>query len=195
MKETAYDLLEALDGIVILKVVGVGDLSWGPLSLVVGVVDHWSVPLALESGIGLHWPLPLTTPRSIGTLGVRNGWGNPVTILFVIPLLRFFRFRVRDSLRFIIEPALGLDGILVNDFVRSVLVPVIRLCGKLDRRTAMLWLVSTFVAVGSEILLASTQSAGFVSSESSISLGGLTGGLKSVSRLPVWGLALSMLTE
>ena len=56
-------------------------------------------------------------------------------------------------------------------------------------------LINTLVAAGSEIRLRSTQSAGFLSSGSSISLGGLTGGWKSVSRLPVSGLPLSMVTE
>ena len=42
----------------------------------------------------------------------------------------------------------------------------------------------TFFASGSEIFSSSTQSAGFLSSGSSISLGGLTGGSKSSSKLP-----------
>ena len=44
--------------------------------------------------------------------------------------------------------------------------------------------LQTFFASGSEIFSASTQSAGFLSSGSSISLAGLTGGSKSSSKLP-----------
>lgn len=76
--------------------------------------------------------LPLTTPRSISALGVGNGWGNPVAILLIIPLLRFLGVGVRDSQRFIIEPALRLDGILVDNFIRSVFVPIARLYRRLD---------------------------------------------------------------
>jgi hypothetical protein len=132
----SYDLLEALDGSVILEVTGVGDLSWGPFSLVLGVVDHWSVPLALEGRVGLQWPRPLATPRGISALGVGNSWSDPVTILLVVPLLGFLRVGIRDSLRFVIEPSFGLDGILVNDLVRSVFIPVVRLSGKLDHKGA-----------------------------------------------------------
>ena len=42
----------------------------------------------------------------------------------------------------------------------------------------------TFLAEGSGILACSTQSSGFLSSESSISFGGLTAGSKSSSKLP-----------
>ena len=128
----AYNLLEALNGFVILKVAGVGDRSRCPLSLVLGVVDHRSVPLALVGGIRLHGPLPLTTSGSVGTLGVSNGWANPVTVLVIIPLLGLFRVGVRDILRFVVEPTLRLDGILINNFVGSVFIPVSRLYGWLD---------------------------------------------------------------
>ena len=125
-----YNLLEALDGGAILEVTGVGDLSWGPLSLVVGVVDHRSVPLAHEQGVDLQRLLPLAAPRSINALGVGDSRSDPVTILLVIPLLRFLGVGVRDSQGFVIEPTLRLDGILINDLVRGVLVPVGRLRGK-----------------------------------------------------------------
>jgi hypothetical protein len=129
-----HDLLEVLDRIVILEVVGVGDLPWSPFSLVIGVVDHWGIPLAPVGRVGLHWLLPLTTPSSISTLGVGNGRSNPIAILLLIPLLGLLRVGVRDSLGFIIEPALRLDGILVDNLVGSVVIPVIRLHGKLDQR-------------------------------------------------------------
>ena len=134
MNEASYNLLEALDGGVILEVTGVGDLSWGPLSLVFGIFNHRGVPLALVGGVGLQRLLPFTAPRSISALGVGNGRSNPVTILLVIPLLGFLRVGVRDSRRFVIEPALGLDGLLVNDLVRSVFVPVLGLHRKSDHK-------------------------------------------------------------
>ena len=129
----AYNLLEALDWVIILEVIGVGDLSWGPLSLIVRIVDHRSVPFAPVNRVGFHWPLPLATPGSIGTLRVGNGWRNPVTILLVIPFFGFLRVRVRDSLRFVIKPTLRFDSILVNNLVRSVVIPIVRLGGNLDR--------------------------------------------------------------
>ena len=131
--ETPYNLLEALDGGVILEVTGVGDLSWGPLSLVLGVVDHRSVPLALEQRIDLQWLLPLTTPGDISTLGVGNGWSDPVTVLLLVPFLRLLGVGVRDGQGFVVEPALRLGGFLVDDFVGSVFIPVFGLCERLDR--------------------------------------------------------------
>ena len=129
-----YNLLEALDGSVILEVSGVGDLSWGPLSLVFRVVDHRGVPLALVGGVALQWLLPLTTPRSVSALGVGNGRGNPVTILLIIPLLGFLGVRVRDCQRFGVEPTRGLDGLLINNLVRGVFVPIVGLRRKLDHK-------------------------------------------------------------
>ena len=51
----------------------------------------------------------------------------------------------------------------------------------------------TFLAAGSAILASSTQSSGFLSTGSSISFDGLTGGSKSSSKLPF--LLLSPLTR
>lgn len=123
----AYDLLEALDWIVVLEEIRVGDFSWGPLSFVVGVVDHRSVPFTPVCRVGLHWFLPLPTPGSLDTLRVGNGWSDPVTILLIVPFLGFLRVGVGDSPRFIIEPALRLDSVLINNLVRSVIIPIVRL--------------------------------------------------------------------
>ena len=131
--EAPYNPLEALDRGVILEVSGVGDLSGGPLSLVFGIVDHRGVPLALEGGVGLQGLLPFTAPSSVGTLGVRNGRSDPVTILLVIPFLGFLGVGVGDRQRFVIEPALGLDGILINDLIRSIFIPIGGLCRSLGQ--------------------------------------------------------------
>ena len=96
-------IFETLEGLVILEVTGVGDLSWSPLSLVFGVIGHRSKPLVVESGVNLQWLVPLTTPRSI-----RNGWGDPVTILLIIPLFRLFGFGIRGIQRFVVDPPLRL---------------------------------------------------------------------------------------
>ena len=125
--ETAYDLLEALDWLVVLEVARIGDQSWSPFSLVFGVVDHRSVPLAPVVRVGLHWFLPLAAPGGLNTLGVRNGRSDPVTIFFIVPLLRLLRFGIRDNLKFVVEPALRLDGVLIDDLVRGVVIPVIGL--------------------------------------------------------------------
>jgi hypothetical protein len=49
------------------------------------------------------------------------------TIFFVIPFFWFLSFRVRNGLRFIIQPPFWFDGILIRDLERSSFVPVIRL--------------------------------------------------------------------
>ena len=130
-KKTTYDLLEALDWLVVLKVTGVVDLSWGPLSFVFGVVNHRGIPLAPVGRVWLHRPLPLAAPRSISALGVWNSRSNPITVLLIIPFLGLHRVWIRDGLGFIIEPTLGLDGILVNNLVGSIIIPVVRLSGRL----------------------------------------------------------------
>ncbi len=141
-----HNLVEALDGGEVLEERRVGDLAGSPLALVCGVVDHGGVPLALVSGVGLVGALPLATAGSLVALGVANGRGDPLAVLLVIPLLRLLSVydviclstlrshcenvkltRVRNELRLVIEPALGLNGLLIGDLVRSLLVPVLGL--------------------------------------------------------------------
>lgn len=57
------------------------------------------------------------------------------------------------------------------------------------------WKELTFVASGSGIVASSTQSAGFLSSGSSISFDGFTGGSKSSRRLPFFSLSPLMKTS
>ena len=92
-------------------------------------------------------PLPLSASRSFVALRVVDGGRNPVTILLIIPFLGLLgicdkyvnpasttshRNRkhtwVGDDLRLVIEPALGLLSLLVEDLVGSILIPVIGLC-------------------------------------------------------------------
>lgn len=68
-------------------VVGVGNLSWFPFSLVSWVVDEFGSPFALVGWVLLVWYFPLSAARSFGALGVWNLRTNPITILFIIPVL------------------------------------------------------------------------------------------------------------
>jgi hypothetical protein len=147
----------------ILEVVWVCNPPWHPGSPVCRIIDHRRTPLALVRRVGLHRTDPSPAPRSLGTLGVRDGRRNPVAIFLVIPLLGSLHIWIGDSQRLVSQPALGLNSILVRDRARCVLIPVF--------------------TVGSGILASPTKSDGFLSSGSSISLGGLTAGSKFSRRL------------
>ncbi len=66
----------------------VRDLLGCPHTMVSRVVNHQSLPLALVSWVLLGGMCQFTTTRSLFPLGVDDlGW-LPLTILFIIPILR-----------------------------------------------------------------------------------------------------------
>lgn len=69
-------------------------------------------------------PLPFTASGSLVTLGVTNRGGDPVTVLLIIPLIRFLCVRVWSGLRLVIEPALRLLGLFVGNFIGSIFIPI-----------------------------------------------------------------------
>ena len=96
---------------------------------------------------------------------------------------------VWDGQRLIVKPSFGFHCIFVDNLVGSILVPISRLKNEDNYIWEMYkysyrWNKHTFDAEGSGILACSTQSSGFLSSGSSISFDGLTGGSKSSSKLP-----------
>lgn len=116
-------------GGLVLKVVGVLDLAGSPDALVGRVVNVRSSPLALVVGVLLHGLLPGTATRGVGTLGVGDHGGDPVTVLLVIPVLGLLGLGVGDGERLIDEPVLRLSSLLIDNLERSVLIPVLGLLG------------------------------------------------------------------
>lgn len=111
----------------VLEVVGVGDLSWSPDSLVGRVINQRSRPLALISWVSDHWGLPLAASRALLTLGVGDGWGNPVTVFFVIPVLWFDSLRVGNGSWLVIQPVSWLGGLGVDNLEGSIFIPILGL--------------------------------------------------------------------
>jgi hypothetical protein len=116
-------------GGLVLEIIGVGDLFGSPRALIIRVVNVGSSPFALVGWVLLHGRLPLAAARCLFALGVGNLGGNPVTVLFVIPVLWLLSFRVGNGSWFIVEPVVGLGGFLVNDLIGLILIPVFRLGG------------------------------------------------------------------
>lgn len=75
----------------------------------------------------MHIPLPFATSRGFRTLGIWDGGSNPVTVFLIIPFLGLGGIRIRDGQRLIIKPVFRFLGLLIRDLVRSILVPVIGL--------------------------------------------------------------------
>jgi len=123
------NLGQALNRLVVLEEVGVGDLGGCPFAFVGRVVDHGREPLALVSGVGLVGTFPFTASRCLSALGVGNGGWDVFTIFLIVPLFRLGGIGVGDSEGFVVEPALGLGGLLIDNLVRCILVPVLRLGG------------------------------------------------------------------
>lgn len=113
----------------ILEVVGVLDLARSPGSLVGGVVHEGSSPLALEVGVRLHGLGPGSAASCLGALGVGHRGGDPVAVLLIIPILGLLGLGVSDGQGLALEPALGLDSLLVKDLEGRILVPVLGLLG------------------------------------------------------------------
>ena len=116
-------------GVLVLVVVGVGDLARSPGALVVGVVNERSAPDALVLGVLLHGLSPGAATRNLEALGVGNGRGDPVTVLLVIPVLRLLGLRVGNGLQLINEPVLGHGSLLIDNLVGRILIPVLGLLG------------------------------------------------------------------
>jgi len=131
--------------VLVLEVVGVGDLARCPRALVGRVVDLRRVPLALVVGVGLERTLPFAAARSLLALRVGNRRGNPVAILLVIPLLGLDGLRVGDGRGLVLEPAFGPGGLGVLDLIRRILVPLSRL-GSL--RVSDLGLINPVLGLG-----------------------------------------------
>ena len=111
----------------VFEVVRVLDLSWGPGSLVRGVIDHGGRPFTLELWVLHHGLSPRATTGDLGALGVGDSWGNPVTILLIVPVLWLLSLGIGNGGGLVLEPVLGLGGLLVHNFVGGVLIPVLRL--------------------------------------------------------------------
>jgi hypothetical protein len=132
---------------------------------------------------------PGTTARSLVALRVTDSRCDPVAVFLIVPFLGLLSIRVWDAGRFIIEPSFRLLSLSIDNLVRCVLIPIsgLQSCQHMAQRNDGRCQV-TFEALGSTIFFSSTQPEGFSSLGSSISLGGLTAGSKSSSRLPDFSL-------
>jgi hypothetical protein len=113
----------------VLKVARVGNLAWRPHSLVIWVVDERRSPLALVQRVLGHRRRPRTTTRSFFTLGVGNLRWNPVTILFVIPVLWLLGFWIGDRGWLVLKPVIWFLSFFIDNLVWLILIPVLRLGG------------------------------------------------------------------
>jgi len=77
--------------------------------------------------LGTYWLLPLATARDIITLGVRDSWGNPVSIFFLVPIFWLGCFWIRDSKRLSLQPILRNSSLLINDLEWRILIPLDKL--------------------------------------------------------------------
>ena len=120
------DVGHVLQRLGVLVELRVGDLARLPGALVLGVVDHRCRPLALEGGVGLGRarPGPAAGGLASRALGVGHRGGLPGAVLLLVPVLGLRRLGVGHRRGLVVEPALGLDGIVVVDLARRVLVPV-----------------------------------------------------------------------
>jgi hypothetical protein len=118
------DLPEALGWLLIVEVGGIGNLAWGPFTLVGWVVDHRCVPFALVVRVGLGRSLPFTATGSRFALGILDGGRNPVTIFLIVPFFGLDCVRIGNAGGLVHQPIVGYFGVLVRDLVRCVLIPI-----------------------------------------------------------------------
>ena len=55
---------------------------------------------------------------------------NPVTILFIVPILWFLGLRVGNCGWFILKPVIGFLSVFVDNLKRLIFVPIFRLLGR-----------------------------------------------------------------
>lgn len=134
-------------GGLILKIVGVGNLSRRPDALVSWVVNVFCSPFALVLWVFDHWGLPFAATRRFFTFRIRNRRWDPVTILLVIPVFWLLGFGVRNAGWFVLEPVIGLCCLGINDFEWLILVPVFRLLGIRIRNSSLINPVIWFLVI------------------------------------------------
>mmetsp|Transcript_26562 Transcript_26562/g.68180 ORF Transcript_26562/g.68180 Transcript_26562/m.68180 type:complete len:241 (+) Transcript_26562:636-1358(+) len=115
-------------GLAILEEVGVLNLTRSPFTNVIGVLDHGVLPLALVLGVLNLGGLPLSAAMR-SAVGVGDLRGFPVTILFIIPVIRLLRIGIVNHLGGIIKPVSRLCGIRVYNVLGSIFIPVFGLAG------------------------------------------------------------------
>ena len=113
----------------ILEVVWVGNLSWGPNSLVRWVVNVFGCPFTFILRILLGWLLPFTAAGSFLTFGVWYAWWDPISVFLIIPIFRLLSLWVWDHRGLVLKPVVRLCGFLVDDFIWCILIPVFWFCG------------------------------------------------------------------
>lgn len=177
----------------ILEEFGVGDLTSLPNAFVSGVGNTRSNPFALVGGVGNAGRLPFAATDCFA-LRVGNSNSFPFTVFFVAPVSRLLGLRVRNFSGFVVQPAFGLLVVGVVNLGGCVFVPVVGLLGvrvgNASKKVSTLFTCDSYNS--STYVSSSTQSAGLESVGSSISLGGLTGGLNEVSKVPFLTSSRSM---
>src|SRR5689334_10016232 len=104
----------------------VWNLPWFPFTFVSWVIDHWWLPLSSVLWIEYHLWRPGST-TSLKTNWIFNSWRYPFTIFFIIPTYRFHSVGVWNLFRLALIPLCWFDISFIYNFLRFILVPIIRL--------------------------------------------------------------------
>ena len=132
----------------VLKVVGVLNLPWGPDTLVSWVVDEGRTPFALVVWILLHGWFPFSAAGHLVAFGVRYGRRDPVTVLFIIPIFRLLGLWVWNSGRLVLKPVFGLRSFLIDNLEWRFLIPIFRLLGLRVWDTSLVDPIIWFLVLG-----------------------------------------------
>lgn len=112
----------------ILKIVRVGNLPWGPDPFVDWVVNVLWGPFAFVRRVLLGWWFPFAATGDFITFGVWHLRRHPVAIFLIIPVLGLLGLGIWDHGGLVLKPIFRPCGFLVYDLEGSVFVPILRLC-------------------------------------------------------------------